>query len=123
MRPSTSATGKWAEEAVLQYLITQGHALLTRNFARKFGELDLVMLDGQVLVFVEVRYRRSAAYGGALASVNRPKQRKIIAAAQAYLVSHPRLRYRDCRFDVVAVSRPNYAPVFHWIRDAFSADS
>jgi putative endonuclease len=96
--------------------------VVTRNFSKKFGELDLVMLDGQTLVFVEVRYRRSAAFGGALASVNRPKQRKIIAAAQAFRQSHPRLRHCACRFDVVSVSRSNYRPLFHWVSDAFNTD-
>lgn len=78
------------------------------------------MFHGEILVFIEVRFRRSSAYGGGLSSVGVAKQRKIIAAAQAFLLSNPGLRHRACRFDVVSVSRPNYHPVFTWVSDAFS---
>ena len=113
-------TGDWAEDAAAEFLLEQGLELVSRNFSRKFGELDLIMFDAEILVFIEVRYRRNSAYGEGLSSVSVAKQRKIIAAAQAFLLSNPRLRFRACRFDVVSVSRPNYRPMFNWVSDAFS---
>jgi len=112
--------GNWAEEAAAEFLLEQGLELVGRNFSRKFGELDLIMFDDEILVFIEVRFRRNAAYGDGLSSVGVRKQRKIITAARAFLLSHPGLRFRACRFDVVSVSRPNYRPMFNWVSDAFS---
>ena len=68
--------GLAAEEAVRTYLSKQGLKFLTKNFRCKLGEIDLIMRDGQCLVFVEVRARASADYGGALASVTKSKQQK-----------------------------------------------
>ncbi len=112
------ATGRWAEDAAAAYLTGQGLRLLERNFRCRFGEIDLVMADGAVLVFVEVRYRRSDAFGGGLESVGRSKQRKLLAAARYYLARHGGAGVR-CRFDVVSVTRRHYAPDFSWVRDAF----
>ena len=92
------------------------------NVRFRGGELDLVMhdpADGSV-VFVEVRYRRSSAFGGGAASVDAGKRRKLLHAAQLYLQQHPALGSRPCRFDVVEASGD---PVqLNWIRDAFRAD-
>ncbi len=79
------------------------------------------MSDGEQLVFVEVRYRRSARYGAGFETVTRSKQRKLLAAARAYLARH-RHAGRSCRFDVVSVTKPNYEAEFVWIRDAFGQD-
>lgn len=82
-----------------QYLERQGLTLLARNFRTRRGEIDLVMRDGAVLVFVEVRLRTNAAYGGAAASITPRKQARLVAAAQVYLA---RLgREPACRFDAV----------------------
>ena len=101
-------------------MLEQGLELVSRNFSRKFGELDLIMFHGEILVFIEVRFRRSSAYGGGLSSVGVAKQRKIIAAAQAFLLSNPGLRSRACRWDVVSGARTNDRPMFNWVSDAFS---
>jgi putative endonuclease len=93
--------GRSGEDAALDYLLSHGLALVERNFLCKGGELDLVMRDGTHLVFVEVRRRRSRAFGGAAASITPAKQRRMKIAAQVFL-----LRYRKlppCRFDVVAI--------------------
>lgn len=120
LRNTRRQTGNWAEQAAAEFLLDQGLQLVSRNFSRKFGELDLIMIDGEILVFIEVRFRRNSIYGDGLSSVGVVKQRKIIAAAQAFLLSNPGLRFRACRFDVVAVSRTNYRPMFNWVSDAFS---
>ncbi|MFW6094510.1 MAG: YraN family protein [Pseudomonadota bacterium] len=110
--------GRWAEEVTAKYLERQGLALLERNFRCRLGELDLVMAEGETLVFVEVRYRRGVAYGTALETIGARKQNKLLAAARVYLAARGRADAR-CRFDVVSVTKRNYQPSFHWLRDAF----
>ena len=88
----------------------------------RFGELDLVMDDADVLVFVEVRYRRERDFGGGAASVDARKRGRLVRAASAYLAATPALARRPCRFDVVSVEGDAEAPRFDWIRNAFTLD-
>lgn len=112
----TQTTGRDAENRAETVLVRQGLQPLARNYRCRGGEIDLVMRDGACLVFVEVRYRSREDYGGALASIDRRKQRRLILAAQHYL-AHSRWD-GPCRFDVIGLDgRQNT----HWIRDAFSA--
>jgi putative endonuclease len=111
--------GALAEAAALAHLQTQGLTLLTRNHREKFGELDIVMEDGECVVFVEVRYRSSDRWGGALASVNPAKQHRLINAARSYLKRNSRLEARPCRFDVVAVEGDPTSPRVRWVPRAF----
>jgi putative endonuclease len=90
--------------------------LVERNYRCRLGELDLVMRDGEVLVFVEVRYRRSRAFGGGAESVGTVKQGRLIAAAQHYLQAR-NAGADPSRFDVVALDGAGC----DWIRDAFHA--
>ncbi len=103
----------------MQYLQDRGLRLLTRNYrtpGRGGGEIDLVMRDADgTLVFVEVRKRLSTRHGGAAASVGWVKQRRIVRAAQHYLLGLSRLP--PCRFDVVEI---DYGGV-HWLPGAFDA--
>lgn len=107
-------SGKSAENKAYDYLITQGLQPVLRNYRCKSGELDLVMRDGYSLVIVEVRYRKSDAYGSAKESVTPDKQKKIIAATQHYL-STARLE-SPLRFDVVAISGNG---AIDWVKNAF----
>ncbi len=91
-----------AEDAGLKLLRRRGYKLLDRNWGTKGGELDLVMLHGKVLVFVEVRLRTSGMAGSALESVGHHKQQHLLRAARAYVATHPAHQHRACRFDVVA---------------------
>lgn len=120
--PDRRALGDAVETAALAYLEARGLRLLARNVSARGGELDLVMQDGAALVFVEVRYRGSDAFGGGAASVDAGKRRRLVRAAQAYLHRHPRHADAPCRFDVVAASGDPAAPAFDWLRDAFRAD-
>jgi putative endonuclease len=112
--------GRAAEDAARRYLERQDLEFIAANVRTRGGELDLVMLDGEVLVFVEVRYRRSTRYGGAAASVDYRKQRKLLAAGALFLQFTPALRNRRVRFDVVAV-QPRASGGLHceWLKDAF----
>ena len=110
--------GRGAEDAALEYLQRCGLTLIARNYRCSAGEIDLVMLDGATLALIEVRYRASARYGGAAASVTWDKQRRIARAARHLLLVRPELRRYPARFDVVAITAPETA--VNWIRDAFT---
>ncbi len=116
------ARGDAVESAALAHLQAHGLQLLARNAQSRGGELDLVMRDADVVVFVEVRYRASATYGGGAASVDAGKRRKLVHAARVFLARNASLADAPCRFDVVAASGDPSAPRLDWLRDAFRAD-
>lgn len=118
--------GAAVERAAAAHLQAAGLRPFAANVGFRGGELDLVMLDARgtarVVVFVEVRHRRSASFGGGAASVDAGKRRKLVLAAQQFLMRQPSLRELPCRFDVVEASGDVDAPVLRWIEDAFRAD-
>lgn len=116
------ARGDVVEAAALAHLQAHGLQLLARNAQARGGEIDLVMLEGDVVVFVEVRYRGSSAFGGGIASIDSRKRRKLVHAAQVFLMRNPKLAHAPCRFDVVDASGAPATPELHWLRDAFRAD-
>lgn len=115
IKPNTSQTGKNAEELAAVYLQQQGLTLLSSNYRCKFGEIDLIMRDSQSLVFVEVRLRSSAAFGGAASSITLQKQRKIAMTAEHYLQQHGN---QACRFDAILMDRSQPQHI-EWIKNAF----
>lgn len=122
MPDSTQATGKrgqQAEDLARLYLQGQGLQLLERNYHCLRGEIDLIMMDKDSIVFVEVRYRRSERYGGGLESVDYHKRAKLIAAATHYLQRHKSAANYASRFDVIAVSPGIGQDKLEWIQDAF----
>jgi putative endonuclease len=123
----TKARGKTAEAAARAMLERSGLRFVAANVRFRGGELDLVMLDpaargGACLVFVEVRYRASRAFGGGAASVDAGKRRKLVHAAQLYLAQHPQWANSPCRFDVADAQGDPAKPEITWLRDAFRAD-
>ena len=117
LRPQTAQqqTGQAGEDAALAYLSRHGLNLLQRNFRCKGGEIDLIMQDGDTLVFIEVRKRADQRHGGAAASVTRAKQARLIIAAHSYLQRHR--RPPPCRFDVIAID----AEAISWLKNAIEA--
>ena len=118
--PDTTTRGAAAEDAALAHLQRAGLRLLERNYrvaagpSRRAGEVDLIMQDRDgTLVFVEVRARADAAHGGAAASVTPAKQRRLVYAAQHYLMRHA--SPPPCRFDVVALDGADLT----WLQAAF----
>ncbi len=110
--------GQQIEKQVCKHLQKQGLQFITRNYQCRGGEIDLIMQDQNTLVFVEVRFRKSARFGSALESVNKTKQSRIIHTAEHYLQqSHD--NYQACRFDVVAVSPAETGFHFNWVKNAF----
>ena len=118
-RVTPTARGSAAEDHVLGVLQREGYRLVERNFRCQVGEIDLVMLTGDELVFVEVRYRADDAYGDGGESVDRHKQRRLRLAAETWLQAHPDFEFRYCRFDVFAVTGAAPAFEYEWIDDAF----
>lgn len=114
-------SGRQAEDTALAFLEKNGLRLIARNFLCRCGEIDLIMLEGEQLVFAEVRFRTNSRFGSAAESVDRRKQARIIRAASWYMSSN-RL---DCpaRFDVIAVTPGVEGLKLAWIPDAFQGDS
>jgi putative endonuclease len=122
--PATAAQalGARAEQLAREYLQQRGLTILRRNYRRRLGEIDLVALDRGVLVIAEVRTRSSEDFGGAAASITRPKQRRIIRAATQLLQQHRDYAALPVRFDVLIVSGlESKAPQVNWLRHAFEA--
>ena len=113
--------GAAAESAAADLLVSRGLTLVDANVRYRDGELDLVMRDGDTLVFVEVRFRSSGGFGGAAASVTAAKQRRLVRAATRYLAMHPSLALLPSRFDVVCADGKAGAVRIEWLRDAFQA--
>lgn len=109
-----SAPGRWAEDAALDFLRRKGMKLLQRNYRCRFGEIDLVMRDGQATVFVEVRMRASGAFGGAIESITAAKRASLMAAARHYMSAHARIP--ECRFDAVLLNGDGR---LDWLKNAF----
>jgi putative endonuclease len=116
------ARGAHVEAAARDYLLAAGLRPLASNANYRGGELDLVMRDGDGIVFVEVRYRSGKDFGGGAMSIDARKRRKLVLAAQLFLASHRPLADAPCRFDVIVADGDPAAPNITWLRDAFRAD-
>jgi putative endonuclease len=108
--------GQIAESDACNYLIAKGLALLEKNYRRPCGEIDLIMQDKDMVVFVEVRLRKQNYFGTPIESVNSSKQRKLIKTAELYL-QQKRLLYKvNFRFDIVGLNGNNE---IEWLKNAF----
>ncbi len=116
MNPTNRQRGGEAEKHACSYLQSRGLLLYDRNYLCRGGEIDLVMGDGDTLVFVEVRMRRSSRYGSAAETIGPRKQARIINAASHYLQTHPCQARRPARFDVILLQS---GQAIEWIKDAF----
>lgn len=123
-RSTPAATGRAAEDRALKELGAAGLRLVARNFRCRLGEIDLVMREGDTLVFVEVRQRQSARFGDASESVTTAKQRKLQAAAALFVAWHPALRNLPMRFDLFALDGNAHGsttmPGAKWLRGIIS---
>ena len=115
------ALGRWGEALAADWLEKRGCVLVAANWRCRFGEIDLIAEDGDFLCFVEVKLRKSDAYGGAGEAVDRRKQEKLRTAAELYLAGHP--TDLQPRFDVAEVYAPQgaqtAAPRINYIENAF----
>jgi putative endonuclease len=112
---TTKQIGDAGEAAAADHLLAHGLQVLARNFRVRGGEIDLVCREGAVTVFVEVRRRARADFGGAGASITAHKQRRLILAARHWLARHGEC---PCRFDCVLFEGEQ----MEWLKDAFCVD-
>lgn len=119
--PDTRSAGARYEAIALDHLQDAGLELIARNYHCRYGEIDLVMRERDIVVFVEVRFRRRGRFGDGIDSVNAGKRARLVRAASAFLAEHPRLADATCRFDVLAIGDDSHAPSPDWRRNAFEA--
>ena len=116
---NTKEVGDFAEQLALEYLQAKGYKLRAKKYSyRQLGEVDLVMKDNDVFVFIEVRFRTSTAYGTPEESLRSGKLRKVRRTALMWLTTHG-CNHMDCRFDVVAVDLVSGNPVIRHLPNAF----
>ena len=120
MLPAGHITGQRGEQRALEFLTRNGLELLHRNYRCRVGELDLVMRDGELLVFVEVRYRKHVCFGGAAQSVDTRKRLRLARAAHIYCQRERVAHDISCRFDVIALGPQQDA--IEWYVDAFEVE-
>lgn len=115
--------GQQFEEMAFTFLTEKGLRLVTKNFNCKTGEIDLIMLDKQVMVFVEVRYRKNIKFMSAIETINFPKQQKLIRTAEFFLAYQLRkynlTNFLYSRFDVVTIEGMSPDLKISWIKNAF----
>jgi putative endonuclease len=117
-----AAIGRSAEDIAAEFLARNDVRILERNFRRRLGEIDIIGRVGDVLIIAEVRTRSSEAFGGAAASVDFVKQRKIIRATEQLLQKRRDFAQLRVRFDVLVVRDPfGPTPAVEWIQHAFLA--
>jgi len=120
-----NVTGKETECLACKHLTRKGLHLIEKNFAWSGGELDLIMKHSEVIVFVEVRFRKNSKFGTGLTSVDKYKQAKIIRTASYYLQIKPLFRDLPCRFDIVSVTKDNTllnTKAISWVKNAFQIE-
>jgi putative endonuclease len=115
---SKQALGREGERLAELFLKQKGYQLVQRNYRCRGGEVDLIVLDRRIVVFVEVKTRTDHEFGNPLEGVAPRKQRRMILAAQLFL-HEKKLHERDARFDVVGISWPGSKPVVEHIENAF----
>lgn len=118
-RPSRKTVGDAYEALALRFLEQRGLTILERNYRCKTGEIDLIMLDKQTVVFVEVRFRKPNRFASGLESIDQRKCRKIASAASDYLQRTGLSRRFNSRFDVISISGTGLDSVT-WLASAFS---
>jgi len=115
IKKTSVAVGQSAEDKAAEYLGKNGLNIIERNFSAKTGEIDLIAIEKQVLVFIEVKFRKNADFGQPYETVTHHKQRKIIRTAQIYLQKNKKHTKRACRFDVISILDEEIT----WLKHAF----
>lgn len=117
---TTKDIGEQTESLACQYLKSQGLTLVEKNYHCRGGEVDLIMQEQDTLVFVEVKYRQSTHFGGAVAAVSVAKQKKIKHCVTFYLHQMALNEYNTpCRLDVVTLEGNISQPEIRWYKNAF----
>lgn len=117
---TTKAKGDLTEQFAQLYLAEQGLTPVDKNVHCRQGEIDLVMKDQEIYVFIEVKYRKNAAFGGAISAIPLSKQKKIKHSISFYL-NQSGLNEHDtpCRIDIIALEGDITNPQVTWLKNAF----
>lgn len=133
--PKSNALGAWAEQRALRLLTAQGFEIVAHNYHSRYGEIDLIAAQDQLLVFVEVKARSSTEWGNAYDVVTRAKQHKIIKTALCFIMHKPEFEQKFLRFDVIGFDFyykfaknvqydfGKYTYDLQWIENAFTLDT
>ena len=113
--------GKQAEALAAYFLTRQGLRIIASNFRCRLGELDLIAIDADCLVFIEVRYRQNNQMMDVSETLTADKQRKLIKASQFFLSNHRQYHHHNCRYDFIGVTGELDNPDIEWIKNAFQA--
>lgn len=109
------AVGGIAEELAVQYLTSNGLIIIERNYRNRFGEIDIIARDGPYLVFIEVKYRKTASAGHPEEAVNYHKMNKICRVSDHYRLCKGFAYETPCRYDVIAIEGEH----INWYKNAF----
>ena len=112
------------ENLARHYLSRHGLVLLEQNYHCRFGEIDLIMMQQEVVCFIEVKYRKSLAYGGAASAISIQKQKKIVKTALCFIAQNDKIKQHSMRFDALLMQQQadNESPDINWIQNAFYAE-
>lgn len=111
------------ESQARKFLEQRGLKLLAENYHCRFGEIDLVMLQQEALCFIEVKFRKSQAYGGAISAIPPQKQRKIVKTALFFVAERKDMAQRAMRFDALIIQQQSTGESdINWIQNAFYAE-
>lgn len=111
--------GKSGEDSALNFLNALGYKIITRNFHSQFGEIDIIALDNDILVFIEVKTRRSNLTS-ALNSISVSKQKKLSKTASLFLSKNPQYEDNFTRFDVIIILKKHSSEKIKHLKDAFT---
>ena len=109
-----------AESLAAKHLAQMGLTLVEQNYHLRFGEIDLIMRDQNLIVFVEVRFRKISRFGGAIHSISRRKQSCLMRSARLFLQQYPQWSDHPCRFDVIAYDGSAARADPRWVQAAFN---
>jgi putative endonuclease len=118
LRRSAYRRGRWAEDAALAYMQDRGLKLLQRNYRTRFGEIDLIMTDADILVLVEVRYRARNDFATAIESIDRAKCERILRSGEHYLQQRHKADIQ-CRLDAVIITGSEGSHDIEWLKHVY----
>ena len=111
------------ETQARDYLLQHGLTLVAENYHCRFGEIDLIMLHQEALCFIEVKFRKSLGYGGAISAIPPQKQRKIVKTALFFMAENKKMAQRAMRFDALIIQQDSIDKgTVDWIQNAFYAE-
>lgn len=118
----SKSKGLQYESVARDYLLDRGLHCLEQNYYCRFGEIDLIMQESDQLCFVEVKYRDSRDFGGAINAISKGKQQKIIKTALQYIQKNQKLKRLGLRFDAMILQQLDSGISIDWIKNAFYAE-